>query len=632
MIKKLFAAILLLVSITLHAEPWKEVGLNQIKPKGWLLDYLQTQKTGLTGHPEALSYPFDTKLWDGNIPRKGEHGADWWRYEQTAYYADGLIRLGYLLDDEQMVEKVMAGIRYTLDNPRKDGRLGRKEVHYDWPLAVFYRAMKAAHDVEPLEKMVPAFARHYKTYNPKHLAYRRNIVNIESMLWVAEETGDKSLVQFADSVFRYRQAIVKGGKNYRDSRPCPEFFAAHKPVSMHGVTVSEYLKLPIMLYQATGNPYYKHHAVTVLDRTYEENGLPDGLFTSAEYLRGRYVMDSHETCNVADMTWSLGFFLEILKEARYGDMIEKIVFNAGMGSVTNDFKALQYYSSVNQFICTGTSNHNEWDTGSTWMAYRPTHQTECCAGNVHRFMPNYAARMWLRSDDGVVAALYGPSRFNYEEGFSFVEETSYPYDERITICVEADKAKKLALHLRIPEWCEGASLSVNGKQVKETLKSGSFFTLERKFADGDKIVLDLPMQVERRTAHGGGVYFERGPLVYTYAIPEKWEKDTTRYEKMNGKYPADDNEFPCWSITPDGPWNYAVSADAEAKFVKTKKGPRLLLPVCPIDWELAKGPQGHPMTPDLPVAPLAKGKQQHIELVPYGQTQLRLTVFPVLYK
>ena len=66
--------------------------------------------------------------------------------------------------------------------------------------------------------------------------------------------------------------------------------------------------------------------------------------------------------------------------------------------------------------------------------------------------------------------------------------------------------------------------------------------------------------------------------------------------------------------------------------VQTENGPRLRLQVYPIDWELAKGPKGELLTPDLPVAPTAKGAGKVIELKPYGQTQLRLTVFPVLYK
>ena len=75
-----------------------------------------------------------------------------------------------------------------------------------------------------------------------------------------------------------------------------------------------------------------------------------------------------------------------------------------------------------------------------------------------------------------------------------------------------------------------------------------------------------------------------------------------------------------------------MAADAEAKAVATAKGPRLRLQVYPIDWEFAKGPKGELLTPHLPVAPAAKGKAKYVELVPYGQTQLRLTVFPVLYK
>lgn len=52
---------------------------------------------------------------------------------------------------------------------------------------------------------------------------------------------------------------------------------------------------------------------------------------------------------------------------------------------------------------------------STWMACRPTHETECCSENVHRFMPNSVTCMWLRGREGAIdAALYGPSAGEFD--------------------------------------------------------------------------------------------------------------------------------------------------------------------------------------------------------------------------
>ena len=80
--KKIFIVLLIAAaSVSLNAQPWEDPSLRDVKPQGWILEYLKTQKTGLTGHPEALSYPYTTKLWDGDIPRKGDHGSDWWRYD-----------------------------------------------------------------------------------------------------------------------------------------------------------------------------------------------------------------------------------------------------------------------------------------------------------------------------------------------------------------------------------------------------------------------------------------------------------------------------------------------------------------------------------------------------------------------
>ena len=605
---------------------WTETSLKDIHTEGWLKDKLVSQKEGLTGHPEALSYPYNTCLWAGEIPRMGNHGRDWWRYEQTAYYTDGLLRLGYLLDDEDFIKKGEDGIVYTLDHPWENGRLGSKLVDYTWPFAVFFRAIKAWYDVSPAPSSLEALSRHYHSIPLEQLILKRDILSLEGMLWTAAQTGDKSLVARADSAFRLRKELLGDRKLSRDSRVTPEFLCSEEPYKMHGVTMSEILKLPIMLYAATGNTWYKDLAVYSLDRLFEEDGLPDGLFTSAEWLQGKGIMHSHETCNAIDMSWTLGYYLEILKEASYADRLEKIVFNAGAGSVTQDFKALQYYSSVNQFLATGTSNHNKDNYCSTWMAYRPTHQTECCAGNIHRLYPNYAARMWLRGKNEAIAALYGPSSFRFSDNLCFVEDTEYPYGESVTISAKATKRQKARLTLRIPGWCDGATLSINGRDSGKKLIAGSFVSLNRTWSDGDRVILSLPMPVRRFDAFGGGVWFERGPLVYSYAIPAEYKKDRVRYANMNGKYPSDDEAFPCWDIRPSGPWNYAVSADAMPAF----KDGRLTLAVHPVFWDYDKGPNGELLTPDLPEKPVPTGPEQEVTLVPYGQTTLRLTVFPVV--
>lgn len=84
---------------------------NDIHPQGWLREILERQNSGLTSHPEAMSYPFDSNLWVGELERDSENrGADWWRYEQTAYYLDGLTRLGFLLDDEALIATAAANV------------------------------------------------------------------------------------------------------------------------------------------------------------------------------------------------------------------------------------------------------------------------------------------------------------------------------------------------------------------------------------------------------------------------------------------------------------------------------------------------------------------------------------------
>lgn len=178
---------------------------------------------------------------------------------------------------------------------------------------------------------------------------------------------------------------------------------------------------------------------------------------------------------------------------------------------------MQYFSCPNQFIATGNSNHNGFKYGLTWMAYRPIHETECCIGNLHRYMPNYVARMWLKDKKGhPVAALYGPSSVVYDLGegvtVKIEEITEYPFEEQVkfkfTFYKDGKKSKD-AHHMdftyRIPGWCKAAE--------------PGFRTECRAWKSGDTFTVKLPMDIEIVENPVDGKCVQRGPLVYSYAIP-----------------------------------------------------------------------------------------------------------------
>ena len=143
--KSLITFLLLIAAITASAQNFSvfQGGAgSDIRPEGWLKEFLLRQKSGMTGHPEALSYPYNSCLWNGEIGRNtGTYGRDWWRYEQTAYYTDGLIRLGYLIDDQDMVDTAVDGINYTLAHASDKGVLGNPKIKSMWPMCVYFRVL-----------------------------------------------------------------------------------------------------------------------------------------------------------------------------------------------------------------------------------------------------------------------------------------------------------------------------------------------------------------------------------------------------------------------------------------------------------------------------------------------------------
>jgi len=377
--------------------------------------------------------------------------------------------------------------------------------------------------------------------------------------------------------------------------------------------------------------------------------MADGGIVSSEHLDRAAFYSVHESCDITDWSWSFGYLFMATGEARLADLIERTTFNALPGAVTKDFKQLQYFSAVNQLVVAATNSHTpRWPTR---MTYRAAHDTECCAGNINRAMPNYVIRMWMRAqDDGLAAVYYGPSEVTTTTGgqkITVTEETDYPFRDTISFRIKTAGPIKFNFQFRIPGWCSNATLQVNGEILRGTPKAGTFASVQREFHDGDTVDLKLPMPVRVEDwLHNQSVCVTRGPLVYSLKIAEQ------RVEHTND--PADIKPFllgreirgfPEVEFLPESDWRYGFDATlknnlskikviesdmTDNPFIEDQTPVQLEVPLCHLsNWAQMPGaPAGLPS--DIELRP--ESTFATVALVPYGSTHLRLTTLPLILK
>ena len=524
---------------------------NKIKicPRGILSELLETQMNGLTGHIENAGFPFDRIWWGNNAEQEENENPHWWVYEQTAYWLDGFTRCAILSEDEHAIRRAEKIIYSVINNPDPDGYLGPQALKKTdgwnrWPHTVFFRACMALYEQNNDVKLLHALTEHYLGGSARHDKLR-DITNIEIMLWLYARTGEKELLQMAEEDYiSYNQSCADDN--------CDKVGLSSKKPYCHGVTYNEYSKLGAILYRYTGKEKYLQASASAYDKLERLFMLPGGCHCSNEFLLSDNCMESYETCDISDYTWSLMYLFDATKKGKYADLTERCIFNAGMGSVLEDFRGLQYFSCANQVIADYQSNHNYFHRGSKWMSYRPNPGTECCPGNVNRFLPNYVLNMWKKDGNAVYAVLYGASTFETDDIY-IQEDTDYPFRESIAFDIQTKKP--FDFMFRIPGWADKFTVVKDGADTEVQPQNG-FARLQISKGCHIKIMFESSVQ-EHET--NDGIYFSKGPLVYCYGLTGKRERD--RNEKRSSE------TFPAYNIYANDKWNYAVKRGNKTMFV-----------------------------------------------------------------
>ena len=280
------------------------------------------------------------------------------------------------------------------------------------------------------------------------------------------------------------------------------------------------------------------HEMIVTTQSYATGGWgPDESFrepnTGALYASLTNTKHSFETpCGSYAHFKLTRYLLRVTRDGKYGDSMERVLYNTVLGAkpLLKDGHAF-YYS----------------DFSNSASKFYFDDKFPCCAGTLPQVAADYHILGYFHDGEGVYVNLYMPSTLKWttENGahLSLTQSGGYPLDGGLGFVLKASKATNMALRLRIPAWAQaegGASIRVNGLLVQAPVAKG-FATLSRKWKDGDRVELHLPMPMRLEAIdaqHPETVALVRGPLVLfalTEDAPKVSREQLLAAKQMNGQ-------------------------------------------------------------------------------------------------
>ncbi|KKK56909.1 hypothetical protein LCGC14_3059810, partial [marine sediment metagenome] len=191
-------------------------------------------------------------------------------------------------------------------------------------------------------------------------------------------------------------------------------------------------------------------------------------------------------------------------------------YNGALSGISLDGQGFFYSNPLVAYPGSGIDGHR-----ATWRV--PWIGCACCPPNILRLLTSLGNYIYTQTTGELFVHLYVGGRAEVELAGQKVvveQKTQYPWKEKVVLRVRPEKPAEFTVSLRIPGWCKGAALKVNGKVVRlGPITTQGYARIKRLWKRGDRIELTLPMPAERvypnpKIRHTAGVALQRGPMIY----------------------------------------------------------------------------------------------------------------------
>jgi len=224
-------------------------------------------------------------------------------------------------------------------------------------------------------------------------------------------------------------------------------------------------------------------------------------------------------------------------DARYGDGLERVLYNTILGALDPDDDGGYFYYSDYQARARKGYYPRKWP---------------CCAGTLMQSVADYPLGVYFHDARGIYVNLYAGSEVHWKAkgvAVKLTQLTAYPESERIELGVEPEAPTEFAIHLRIPGWLERAArITINGRAAGVKAARGTFATIVRRWRKGDTIELTLPFSfraVPIDDLNPDTVAVMRGPVMLVAVDPPESLAATAAALAAMQPVPGRPLEFDC---------------------------------------------------------------------------------------
>ncbi len=560
--------LIFLSGCTTMNEKFEYLPFGEVKPSGWILEQMNKDMAGFTGHLDELVPDLTTAddIYGKNRLSKKDkskdvgnlkEGADWevqylwWNSETQSNWRDGEIRQAILTGNPEQMKKIGTYIDHILSTQDSNGYLGiyDKNLRYRfktengelWAKATLLRGMLACYEsgtgnrdtlLSSMERAVKDVMVNYPRERSDPFKAENSFAGIchglvftDILDRLYQITGKREYINYAAFLYRNYSA----NKLMEEDICLDNILNPKYKLKGHGVHTYEQLRSLTVAWFATGDKQLKK-ALDIYLRRIDSVTTPSGGPVGDEWIGGRKADASetgYEYCSIQELLDSYALLLQKTGKQAFGDKIERIFFNAAQGARHPAESSIAYLKTDNSWYMTGPLNDTVPVKRQTRYKYSPVHQdvAVCCVPNAGRIASYYVRSMWMRDRQGLVATLLGPSTVKTRIGKQLVEieeQTEYPFGYSFRFAISLESPGKFVLKFRKPSWANGFTVN-----YPHEVRNG-YILIKKTWKNHDEVILTFVPETGLSKDLKGESYFTFGPLVLAHPVEGK-QTETKSY-------------------------------------------------------------------------------------------------------